>query len=439
MKNKLGFLTKMSLNKKIKSKWFLVANILLFVVIAGLLNIDAIIKSFGGEFNETAKVLVVDQTNYQLINPFKTQIDTYEQAINDENKLEIYDYKGTLKDATEEIKKDHNKFLLVFSNDETNWLKADLTSYSTIDSLLYQKIISSVNNTKSIMALELSDIDQNKLTQIYSPVSLNRIILEKNTNDINAQTGLIMSTVFPVIILPFFMLSLFLVQMIGAEVNDEKSTRGMEIIISSVSPKTHFFSKVLASNLFVLIQGSLIFIYAAVGFLIRSLIDANGITNGIGSFLGDTWQQLSEAGFISKLGYVIPLTLVLIILSFLVYSLVAGILSSMTTNQEDFQQIQTPIILVSLAGYYLAIMSAMFKGSILIRIISYIPLFSAILSPSLMIMGQIGIIDIIISIAILVATIWLLIKYGLKIYKVGILNYSGTKLWSRIIKAAKSK
>ena len=50
------------------------------------------------------------------------------------------------------------------------------------------------------------------------------------------------------------MLIIFLVQMIGAEVNEEKTTKSMEIIISNVSPKTHFLSKVLSSNLFVIIQ-----------------------------------------------------------------------------------------------------------------------------------------------------------------------------------------
>ena len=42
MKNKLKFLMLMSLNKKIKSKWFVIANIIIFIAIAGLMNIDHI-------------------------------------------------------------------------------------------------------------------------------------------------------------------------------------------------------------------------------------------------------------------------------------------------------------------------------------------------------------------------------------------------------------
>ena len=127
------------------------------------------------------------------------------------------------------------------------------------------------------------------------------------------------------------------------------------------------------------------------------------------------------------------------VLSFLAYSLVAGILASMTVNVEDFQQIQAPIMLISLLAYYLAIMAGMFEGSILIKILSYVPFISCLLSPALLVIGQISIIDVFISIVILIIFDEITIKYGLKIYKIGILNYSTDKMWSRLLKAAKSK
>ena len=104
----------------------------------------------------------------------------------------------------------------------------------------------------------------------------------------------------------------------------------------------------------------------------------------------------------------------MMILSFLAYSLIAGILASMTTNMEDFSQIQTPIMLVLLAGYYLAIMAGMFDGSTLIRVLSYVPYISCLVSPSLYIIGQISMIDVIISILVLIITIALMIKIWLK-------------------------
>ena len=88
-------------------------------------------------------------------------------------------------------------------------------------------------------------------------------------------------------------------------------------------------------------------------------------------------------------------------------------------------------------SYYLAIMAGMFNGSAFIRILSYVPLISYSLSPALLIIGQIGVIDVLISIVVLILFVLALVKYGMKIYKVGVLNYSTDKLLRRIFKATK--
>ena len=82
-------------------------------------------------------------------------------------------------------------------------------------------------------------------------------------------------------------------------------------------------------------------------------------------------------------------------------------------------------------------MAGLFEGSTFIKVISFVPFISAILAPSLLILGQIGITEFLISIILVILTIFLLIKYGLKIYKVGILNYSSKGLWKKMFKALK--
>ena len=149
--------------------------------------------------------------------------------------------------------------------------------------------------------------------------------------------------------------------------------------------------------------------------------------------------MIENSGILNKLGYIIPLILILIILSFLAYSLLAGILASMTTNMENFQQLQTPLMVISVIGYYLIIISSMFPGATFIKIISTIPLISVSLAPSLLLSGDIGVLTIIIAILLLVLLNYVLIKYGLKIYKVGILNYSETDLWKKMFNAVKQK
>jgi ABC-2 type transport system permease protein len=135
----------------------------------------------------------------------------------------------------------------------------------------------------------------------------------------------------------------------------------------------------------------------------------------------------------------IPFILVIFLLSFIAYSLLAGILASMTTSIEDYQQIQAPLSIIMVVGYYLAIFSALYDSSLFIKIFSYIPFMSAIIAPSLLLMGQYTLTDMLISIVLLLGTNFILIRYGLKIYKVGILNYSSSKLWKKMIKAVKEE
>ena len=66
--NKLKFLTKISLKRKINTKWFLIANIIFAILIIGLLNIDTVISFFGGDFDETQMVYVKDNTNKTYAN-----------------------------------------------------------------------------------------------------------------------------------------------------------------------------------------------------------------------------------------------------------------------------------------------------------------------------------------------------------------------------------
>lgn len=440
MTSKFWYLTGLSLKKKIKSKWFFIANILLAVLIIGLINIDSIIQFFGGDFDQKTEIVLLNQTDYSDIQKtFENYIEEYNQLLTTESETSIETFSGNQQDLEKELAKS-DKIGIIFTDDEDNYLQAKVISDQKIDTIIYQLLVQVLSSTKTEVAMSLTDIDLEELEKINTPITIDRIILDDAAQNEDENMSLIMGTVFPTVILPFFMLVLFLVQMIGTEINEEKSTRSMEIIISNVSPKVHFFSKVLASNVFVITQGVLLILYAGIGLFLRNmLVTGSSLTSGITTEISGVWQTLVETGFVDKLVYIIPITLILMILSFIAYSLVAGILASMTVNMEDFQQIQTPIIMISLVGYYLAIMAGMFEGSIFIRILSYVPFLSCLLSPALLVIGQISIVDCLISIAVLIVFLYFTIKYGLKIYKVGILNYSTDKMWHRLFKAAKSK
>ncbi len=421
MTRKFFYLMKLSFNKKLKSKWFIAVNIILALSLFALFNLNSIITFFGGEFDKPLKVLVYDKTNISY--PYlKNNIDSLTS--------ELEDKKIVVKSVSNENKKINDDEILISLNLDDNLLKAKVISDKKIDSSVYQVIYQGLNATKQQVLMERLNLDTNTLALLSTNIDIDRVVLsDKKSQDENM--SLVMSTVFPSLILPFFMLIIFLVQMVGGEICEEKTTKSMEIIISNVSPKVHLLAKIVANNLFVLLQALLLFIYGLIAFFISS---RNGSLN-IPSEITSIWDSLSASGLINDIVSLLPMLLVLIILSFLAYSLLAGILASMTTNIEDFQQLQTPIVFILLAGYYLAIMAGMFQGSIFLKIAGYIPLISCLLAPTLYIMGEISILDILIAIILLIGLLYLLVRYGMKIYKVGILNYSNEKVWSKFIKA----
>lgn len=429
--NKLGFLTKYSLGKKIKSKWFVVVNIIILLVISALINMDSIIKLFGGDFNNNEEILVID--NIGVLETFKDIYAINNEYLKSETKYSIEEYKEGYDSAIEEIK-DTDKILIVIDKDETNYITSKLITNSSMDTITYTIISNTLDSVKREEVLKSYNITKEMYEKIESKVEVERIILDSENKDDNMLTNLVVT----IITMPFFFLTVYLVQMIGAEINEEKSTKSMEIIISNVSAKTHFISKIISSNVFVLIQGALLIIYCIIGIIIRYFVSGS-IINSLPVELTTLGSTLSSSGIMDNIKIALPLMLLLLIITLFAYSIVSGVLASVTTNMEDYQQIQTPIVLIILAGFYLSSLASIFKGSIFIKVASYLPFISSLLAPTMYTLGEFSLFDMLISILLMVVTILLLMKYGFRIYKVGILNYSDNNLWKKIFKSMKGE
>ena len=285
--------------------------------------------------------------------------------------------------------------------------------------------------------MKTSGLTQEEITSLSSPVEISEKILNEEAQD-NTTKQNVGSIVTTVLIVPFFILIVTMVQMLGAEINDEKTSRGMEIIISSVPAKTHFLSKVVAAISYVLIQGILLLIYMGIAMFLRSILSSASAISSSGMF-SQIITMLSDAGIFTLLARGSVILIILFIASFIAYAIVASVLASMTTNIEDFQQLQTPLMIIMMVGYYVALMAVMFDGSIFIEILAYIPLLSVMIAPPLYLIGEISLVGLGISTLLTVIASYLLYEYGLRIYKVGILNYSSSKLWRKMFKSLKNK
>ena len=426
MKNKAWFLIKQSLKKKMDTKWFKIVNVLICLLLIGVINIDKIINVFGGDFKETVNIYLTGDNNY--LEGFNAYFLTNKKILNDERTYEIA-YSNDSVDTLKEKIEDTNDIVVNINLDATEYLKADIISYT----ITYNLLSASLTGMKTSMALNYNGLSSEEMAKITSPISINRVVT--NEKEITASEDATNMSLI-VFLVPFFMLIVLLVQMIGAEINDEKTTRGMEIIISNVPAKVHLLTKITSSSMFVILQSLLLFTYSIIGILIHGGLS---LGSGKSNIIGNLVESLKISGTFDILLKGAPILIIIFLLSFFIYATLAGVLASMTTSAEDFQQLQTPLMIVLMLGYYIGIMASAFKGSIFIRIISYLPFLSSMVAPITYILGETSLIDLVISALILFISCLVLFKYGIRVYKVGILNYSSKDLWKKVFQSLKIK
>ena len=183
MMNKFRFLTRESIGKKINTKSFKIINIVLFIIIVCVINLDSVVKFFGGDFDEPINIYVVDEVgiyddfNEVMGNSYLEALKTYNAKVEKSDK--------SFDELKEEIIKEEKKDIIIkFTPVENptyeNVFNVDFASYEYVDTILYQNISSAVNTTKVNEAMKLANIDKELLEQIYKGFELNRIILNED-------------------------------------------------------------------------------------------------------------------------------------------------------------------------------------------------------------------------------------------------------------------
>ncbi|MGG1940147.1 ABC transporter permease [Paenibacillus polymyxa] len=239
---------------------------------------------------------------------------------------------------------------------------------------------------------------------------------EKETSMINY--GLVY-----VLMILFFTSSMMTGNMIAAEVTSEKSSRIMEILITSVSPLTQMFGKIIGIFLVGLLQ---IAVFAAV-------VCANLMLPHNNVILSSAGLDLSQLN-IAVLGY----GLIFYILGYFLYAVLFAAVGSIVSRTEELGQAIMPITVLSLAAFYIGIFNIAAPDTIFIKVAGYIPFFS----PTVMLLRigleRASLLEIWLSLAILVASILLFGWLAAKIYRTGVLMYGKRPSFKELRKAMKA-
>ncbi len=395
---------------KLRTKSFIITTLITALIIFGLANIQTIIEKFDKDETSHVAVLTDSEGLYQA----------YEQtliAMSSDIVIEKMD--KTEDQAKELVASEEITGYLILAETAEGLPEGIYKAPSITDSAITGQLEQALQQLKVTIATTKAGLSPEQINELYAPVQFEKQALEENAKseeELNQARGLVYVLLFVI----YFAVIMY-ANMIAMEVATEKSSRVMEILISSVSPIKQMFGKILGIALLSLTQFAVIL---AVGY-------------------GSLKQSMSgmEGGFFEVFGFGdLPVSTfvyagVFFILGYLLFATLAAFLGSLVSRIEDVQQMITPMTLLIVAAFMIAMFGLTKPESSVITITSFIPFFS----PMIMFL-RVGMLtlptwEIALSIGILVLTITLLAIFGARVYRGGVLMYGKSSSFKDIKKA----
>ncbi|MFB4167074.1 ABC transporter permease [Virgibacillus sp. JSM 102003] len=407
--NKFWIILSHTYMTKFKTKSFLISTIISLVFIFAIANIQTVMDTFSGD---TDKIAVIDESG-ELFTPLEESVE----GSTDEMDLIAFD--GSKEDGKNAVQDEKYAALISLSLNAEGLPEATYFANNIAEAGEQSVIQQQLQQLKVAAATQQAGVDQETITEIYSPVTFNKVALDdsaKTAEELNQARG--------IVYVMLFLLYISVITygtMIANDVATEKSSRVMEILISSASPVTHMFAKIIGIALLGLTQVGIII---GVGYsLIMS--KQNELTGGVFDYFGI--QNTSASVYVYAI--------VFFLLGYLLYATLAAMLGSLVSRTEDVQQMIMPMIFLVMIAFFIAMFGLEAPDSSFVTVTSYIPFFAPMLMFLRVGMLDIPIWEVVISIGILVATILLFAAIGARVYKGGVLMYGRSSSLKDVKKA----
>jgi len=193
----------------------------------------------------------------------------------------------------------------------------------------------------------------------------------------------------------------------------EKSSRVMELLISAASTRQLVIGKALGIGLAGATQTAIVLAPALVVLVVEDTLARVVLGQGVG--LGSSISSLSPGLLLAFAGFYV--------LGFALYSLIYAAAGSLVSRPEDLQIIALPLSIVAIAGYGMGLLALTGGITGFIRIASYVPFWSPFVMLTRLSVGRVEPWELLLSVALLVATIAIVGVLAIRIYGAGVLLY----------------
>lgn len=398
--------TKFTMKDMLQRKSFIITTIIFLIMIVIGFNIPNFMKMLNKD-SDINKIEIIDSGNvFEGTLESLKKLDTgYEIQILNEDYEKIKE-----KIENEEI----DSAIIVEKQDENIKIRYIVKS-ATMMSGVPENIISTLNTLYTNIQINKLGLTEEQLKSITPNFEFT---LEQTDEEASGNVYAMM-----LLSLVLFYAIYFCAYQVSSSITTEKTSKIIETLVTSTSPKTIVLGKTLGIGIVGLLQMILLVGTALISAkiflepgILDSIIDVSKITPYLGI-----------------------ITIIYFIFGYFEYALLYALTGSTVSKPEDIQSANGPVAILAVIGFYLSYFTMMNPASELNVFASILPISSPFCMPFRVMMGLAKQTDVIISIVILLITSIIIAKIAIKIYSNAILNY-GTKMsFNDIVKMYKDK
>ncbi|MBF0812231.1 ABC transporter permease [Staphylococcus saprophyticus] len=396
--NKFWATFSLTYKNKVKAKSFMIFTAVVIILMLGASNINKIIDLFDDGPDKVGVVSSNDEI-YKVIKSQGHQLDEGAKFS-----------KVSEKQARSQVESEKLDKAYIIKLNDNRKLAGKILSKDTVSEQDKQKLKATLSTIQTQLVANSLDLSEGELKQLQAQSDVSSEVIANNAKSSNlseAQKGFNTAIVYLGIMLMFFIIFNYASQ-VAMEIATEKTSRVIEMIITSVSPVTHLFAKMVGVIAVALTQISIFVIVGVICFL---TFDISDMLQGFKVEPNELTLQLAIVGFVS------------LIIGIFSYIILASILGSITSRIEDINQALMPMTLVSMIAFYISLFSVMNPDTLLVKIVSFIPLMSPFVMFVRASTPDVATWEIVVSVGLSIITIFVLLWIAVRSYKDTILSF----------------
>ena len=410
----LKVVTLFTMKEMLKRKSFIVTTIIILVLIILGFNIPNIINFFTKNNTQTeseTELLIVDANNV-----FEGTLENL-NSMNLGYNIKVSNENLTFDDIKSKIENEEIEEAIIIEPKDTKTynLRYIVKNMATISNLP-EDLLNAINTVYTNLQISKLGLTQEQLSSLTA--SFEYSIEQTEEQEVSGNVMVIM-----LLSLVLFYAIYFCAYQVSSSITTEKTSKIMETLVTSTSPRTIVIGKTIGIGIVGLVQ---VCLFVATALISAKLFLEPGILESV----------LDMSKFTP---YLAIITILYFILGYFAYALLYALTGSTVSKPEDIQSANTPVAILAVVGFYLSYFTMMNPTSELNQFAAIFPISSPFCMPFRIMMGIASTSEIILSIVVLVITILIIAQVAIKIYSNAILNYGTRMTFKDIVKVYRDK